>query len=323
MKLIVQIPCYNEADTLPLLFARMPRALPGIDELEFLVIDDGCTDDTVAVARALGVHHILHVPGRNRRWLGRAFKLGVMRALDLGADIVVNTDGDNQYPSERIGELIQPILDGKAQLVIGDRSPAQLAESSPAKRLLQWFGNRLLAVVTGEPPRDGVSGFRAYSREALLQIHVITKFSYTLDTLIQCHKKGLAVEWLEIHPNAATRESRLFGSIWGMAGRSGFSLLRLLTVYEPFKAFLFASFVSFVPALILLGRFAYFFLFVHEEADGHIQSVIIGGALLVISALLAVFGVIGGLLAVNRSLIEELLTRVRRLELERRNLDRG
>ena len=208
-------------------------------------------------------------------------------------------------------------------MVIGDRSPAELSESAPTKRLLQWFGNRLLAIVTGEPPRDGVSGFRAYSREALLQIHVITKFSYTLDTLIQCHKKGLAVEWLEIKPNAPTRESRLFSSIWGMAGRSGLSLLRLLTVYEPFKVFLFAALVSFVPAVILLGRFAYFFLFVHEEAAGHIQSVIIGGALLVIAALLAVFGVIGGLLAVNRSLIEELLTRVRRLELERRDLEQG
>ena len=315
MKLIVQIPCYNEELTLPLLFERMPRSLPGVDQLEFLVIDDGSTDHTAAVARALGVQHILSVPGRNRRWLGRAFKLGISHALELGADLVVNTDGDNQYPSEQIGELIKPILEGRADVVIGDRTPAKLPESSPAKRLLQWLGNHLLSLLTGEPPRDGVSGFRAYSREALLQIHVITKFSYTLDTLIQCQKKGLAVEWLPITPNPATRESRLFRSIWGMAGRSGLSLLRLVTVYDPFRAFLCAAAVTFVPAALLLGRFAYFFFFVHEEAAGHIQSVIIGGALLVIAVLLAVFGVIGGLLSVNRALIEELLTRVRRLEL--------
>ncbi len=316
MKLIIQIPCYNEERTLPLLFERMPRELPGIDQIEFLVIDDGCTDATAEVARSLGVHHVVKIPGRNRRWLGRAFKLGTMRALELGADIVVNTDGDNQYPSDQIGALVRPIVEGRAQVVIGDRNPGRIVESSLAKRALQSIGNRVLSLLTGEPPRDGVSGFRAYSREALLRIHIITKFSYTLDTLIQCEKKGLAIEWIPITPNAATRESRLFDSIWTMAGRSALSLLRLITVYEPFRAFLAAALVAFLPAVTLLGRFAYFFFFVHEEAAGHVQSVIVGGALLVIAVLLAVFGVIGGLLAVNRALIEELLTRVRKLELD-------
>ncbi len=314
MKLIVQIPCFNEAATLPLVFQGMPRAIPGIETIEFLVIDDGSTDFTQAVARQLGVHHYLRVSGRNRRWLGRAFKLGTERALALGADIVVNTDGDNQYPSHLIPQLISPILSGTADIVIGDRSPSTFHEFSLFKRLLQLAGNKLIERLVAAPVPDAVSGFRAYSRKALLQLNVITNFTYTIDTLIQAEKKGLDIAWMPIEPNPKTRESRLISSSLEKARRSGLNIFRLLSIYEPFRSFAAAAALFLLPAVILLGRFGYFYLFVHERASGHIQSVVIGGACLVIGVMLLVFAVLAGLLNVNRILLEDILIRLKRLE---------
>ncbi|MFN8391939.1 MAG: glycosyltransferase family 2 protein [Bdellovibrionota bacterium] len=317
MKLIVQIPCFNEARTLPLLFERMPKAIDGIDCIEFLVLDDGSTDETAEVAVRLGVHHVVRVAGRNRRWLGRAFKMGADIALQLGADILVNTDGDNQYPSESIPLLVRPILDGRADIVIGDRRPGTFAEFTFAKRCLQRAGNWTIRFLTGESVPDAVSGFRAYSRTALLRLNVITNFTYTVDTLIQSYKKGLDVAWVEIAPNRKTRESRLISSSLEKVQRSGFNILRLLAVYDPFRVFLIAAALFFVPASLLLGRFCYFFLFDHAQAAGHIQSVIVGGALLVISAVFAVFSIIGGLLSVNRMLLEDILFRLKSEDAER------
>lgn len=185
MKLIVQIPCYNEASTLPLLFQNMPRSLPGIDCLEFLVIDDGSTDHTAEVARSLGVHHVVRIPGKNRRWLGRAFKRGIDFCLLNGADIVVNTHGDNQYSSAEIPNLIAPPLRQECDIVIADRNPGSFLEFSRTKRILQRAGNNFIQLLTGEECRDGCSGFRAYSREALLRINVMTNYTYTVDCLIQ------------------------------------------------------------------------------------------------------------------------------------------
>ena len=193
MKVIVQIPCFNEAETLPLVFRDMPRSLPGVDELEFQIIDDGSTDQTVAVAKRLGVQHIVSIPAPNRRWLGRAFKAGIDHALNAGADIVVNTDGDNQYPSAKIGDLIAPLLEQRADIAIGDRNPGKIREFSRLKRLLQRAGSATMQLLTGVEVRDGVSGFRAYSRDALVKIHVLTNYTYTVDTLMQAHKKGLTV----------------------------------------------------------------------------------------------------------------------------------
>ena len=207
MKLVIQIPCFNEAQTLPAVMKNMPRSIPGINVIEFQIIDDGSTDNTIEVARELGIHHIVRVNGRNRRWLGRAFRIGVDHALAVGADVLVNTDGDNQYPSEMIPTLIEPILNGAAQLAIGDRNPGQFAEFSPVKRVLQRLGSHTVAFVTGEDVRDAVCGFRAYSRKALLSINPITNYTYTVDTLIQAHKKGLDVSWAVSYTHLRAHET--------------------------------------------------------------------------------------------------------------------
>lgn len=316
MKLVIQIPCFNEEQTLPLVFEKMPERIEGIDCIEYQVIDDGSTDRTVEVAKQLGVHHIVQVSGKNRRWLGRAFKRGIDNALALGADIVVNTDGDNQYPSERIADLVRPIVDGYADVVIGDRDPSHFKGFSKAKQFLQKLGSATVGFLTGQPVKDAVSGFRAYSRSALLRIHVMTNYTYTVDTLMQAHQKGLEVVWLPISPNEKTRESRLITSSISKVRKSGLTILRLSTMHSPAKTFAVLSALFALPALGLLGRFGYFYLFVPAEADGHIQSVVVGGVLLVIAFQLLFLGIIGDLLAVNRALIEDLLTRTRKLELQ-------
>ena len=314
MKVIVQIPCFNEANTLPLVFEQMPKTIPGVDVLEFQIIDDGSTDNTVEVARQLGVHHVVTVSKTNRRWLGRAFRIGIDHALKQGADIVVNTDGDNQYPSEFIPQLIRPIVEQKVDIVIGDRDPGANREFSTVKRLLQRLGSSTVAFFTGADIPDAVSGFRAYSREALLRLHVITNYTYTVDTLIQATKKGLDIAWVPIPTNSKTRDSRLITSLATKVRKSGGTILRLATVYEPFKLFAILSLVFFTPAILLMFRFA--LLFILGDGAGHIQSLVFAGAMLVIGSLMIVLGVLADLLAVNRSLIEDLLTRIRRLESE-------
>lgn len=309
MKLIIQIPCYNEEKTLPEVIAALPKSIPGIDIIETQIIDDGCTDGTVAIAKKLGVNHIVSINSRNRRWLGRAFKVGIEHALKCGADIVVNTDGDNQYPADRIFDLVQPILTRKAHLVIGNRNPGNFHEFSPVKKFLQRTGNQLITFLTTHKTPDAVSGFRAYSREALLKINIVTNYTYTVDTLMQAYKKGLDVEWLPITPNPKTRESRLIKSLFSKVRRSGSTILRMSTVYTPFKTFSIASLILGIPGIFLLLRYAYVYFFIPVRASGHIQSVVIGSILVVIAIQMFALGVIGDLLAVNRTLLEEILTK--------------
>lgn len=314
MKIVIQIPCFNEAQTLGLVFAGLPKQLDGVTTIETQVIDDASSDGTADVAHALGATRVIRIPPPNRRWLGRAFRVGVDAALEAGADILVNTDGDNQYPSEQICRLVAPIVNREADVVIGDRNPTTLSESSANKQRLQQAGNSLVTLLTGVASRDAVSGFRAYSREALLQLPVLTNYTYTVDTLIQAHAKGLRVVWVPITVNPKTRESRLIRSLPEKALRSGWNAVRLFTVFEPFRAFFCAALCFFLPAVFFLGRFLYVYCFVPERASGHVQSVVAGVALLIISALLIVFGMIGELLAVNRTLLESVLTKVRRME---------
>lgn len=314
MKLIIQIPCFNEATTLPLVMQTMPKKIPGISCIEFQIIDDCSTDKTVEVAKSLGVHHIVSIPGVNRRWLGRAFKMGIDHALRQGADIVVNTDGDNQYPSARIADLVKPIVDGRVHVVIGDRSPSANTEFSLIKRFLQFFGSSVIQYLTNTPVKDAVSGFRAYSREALLNIHIVTNYTYTVDTLIQANKKGFDIEWLNINTNRKTRESRLITNIWDKVKKSGATILRMTTVYEPFKTFLFLATFFLIPGSLLLARFLYFYF--SGDGDGHVQSVIVGGVCCVIGVQMLALGIIGDLLAINRKLQEDALTRIRKLELD-------
>jgi len=316
MKVLIQIPCFNEEHTLRSVFAEMPREIPGVSEIEYQIIDDGSTDRTVEVARELGVHHIVSAGRINRRWLGRAFRLGIDNALKVGADVVVNTDGDNQYPSSLIPDLVRPIIEGRADIVIGDRNPGAVEEFSWIKQRLQVLGSWVIQCLTGAPVHDAVSGFRAYSRESLLRIHVLTNFTYTVDTLIQAHMKGLDVAWLPISTNRKTRDSRLIKSLFNKVRRSGVTILRMVTLYRPFQTFLWMTAFFLVPGMLLLGRFFYFYFFTSGEAAGHIQSVVVGGVFLVIAVQLFVLGILAELLAANRALIEDMLTRIKRRELE-------
>ncbi len=297
----------NEEETLPMVFEKMPKEIEGVDELEYQVIDDGSTDKTVEVAKKLGVHHIISSSpvGKNRRWLGRAFRMGIENAMKEGADILVNTDGDNQYPSERIPDLIKPIIEGKAEIAIGDRQTQNIKEFSAFKKFLQKFGSFVTQVMSGQKVPDAVSGFRAYSKKALKKINIITDYTYTVDTLMQANKKGLDIEWVKIKTNPKTRESRLIKNIWTKVKKSGGTILRMYAVYEPFKTFLMLASVFFVIGALLVGRFLYFY--VQGDGSGHIQSVVIGAVSLVIAVQMFALGILADLMAVNRRLIEDVL----------------
>ncbi len=245
MKVVVQIPCLNEEETLPLVFERMPREIKGVDSLEFLVIDDGCRDRTVEVAQSLGVHHF--VRHTRTMGLGRSFHDGVLRALEMGADIVVNTDGDNQYPSERIPDLIRPIVEGRADVVVADRQTQTIEHFSPLKKRLQRIGSRVVNVAAGTELPDAASGFRAYSREALLRLNTVTRFSYCMETIIQAGNKGLGITSIPIETNPKTRESRLFKSTARQHIRkSAVTIVRAYIMYRPMTLFASASALLFV-----------------------------------------------------------------------------
>ncbi len=316
VKLIIQIPCFNEEKTLPLVFEGMPRHIPGIDVIEYQIIDDGSTDNTVEVARSLGVHHIVSAGRINRRWLGRAFRAGVDHALKHGADIVVNTDGDNQYPSRYIADLVRPIVDGRADIAIGDRAPGKVEEFSWIKQRLQVLGSGVIQSLTGVPVRDAVSGFRAYSRESLLKIQVLTNYTYTVDTLIQAHQKGLDIEWVPISVNPKTRESRLITSLSAKVRKSGGTILRMVTLYRPFRTFMLFAGIFLVPGLFLLARFLYYYIIRGGQGGPSlIQSVVIGGVCVMVAVQMFVLGILADLMAANRTLLEDLLVRMRKLEI--------
>jgi glycosyltransferase involved in cell wall biosynthesis len=313
VKLIVQIPCYNEEKTLPLVLASIPRQIPGIDKVEVLVIDDGSTDRTAEVARQMGADYVVR-HSRNRG-LAMAFYTGLDTALRLGAHIIVNTDGDNQYPQEEIPRLIRPILEGRADVVIGDRRPHQIQHFSPAKRLLHRVGSWVVRLGSGTSVPDAPSGFRAFSREAALQLNVISRYTYTLETIIQAGKKKLAVESVEIDTNPQLRESRLIRGLWDYVKKSASTIVRTYAMYEPLKVFFYAAAPITLAGLFLIGRFFYFFFF-QPPAMGHVQSVVIGTSLFVTGALVALIGLVADLIAGNRLLIEDALRRIKRLELE-------
>lgn len=314
MHLIIQIPCYNEAETLPQTIAALPTHIPGVDRIETLIIDDGSSDDTVAVAKKLGVDHIVRHP-RNRG-LAAVFQSGIDACLQLGADIIVNTDGDNQYPGDQIPQLVAPILQGKADMVIGDRETHNIGHFSPLKKMLQQWGSWVVRVASGTEVPDATSGFRAFSRDAAMRLVIFTKFTYTLETIIQAGKKGLIITSVPIRVNPPLRESRLFKSNWGYIKRNAATILRLYTFYEPLKTFSYASIPFFLGGLILLGRFFYFYLGGNLNTTGRFsQSVAIGGTLLVLGLLIFVLGVIADLIAANRSLAEDNLYRTKRLEM--------
>ncbi len=300
--LVINIPCYNEERTLPLVLGELPQSIPGVSRIVVQVIDDGSRDRTAEVAWQHGAIVIRH---KRNRGLGMAFKTGAESALALGADIMVNTDADNQYPSRFMSALVKPVLEGRADIVIGDRRPWAVPHFSPAKRLCQFLGNGITRRIAGVRVPDTVSGFRAYSREALLRINVITRFSYVLDTLVQASKKGLTVTSVPIVINPPTRRSRLFKTMFGHMVMSAANILRVYAVYEPFKTFLLMALVAIVPAAMLLVRFLV--LFMVGQGNGHIQSLIISAIGFMLGGTLFSLGVLGNLVSINRRLIEDEL----------------
>lgn len=309
-KLIIQIPCLNEAGSLPETLARLPRRIDGVDTIEFLVIDDGSSDGTAQVARQWGVHHI--VRHRRNRGLAAAFRSGIDAALAAGADIIVNTDADGQYEGADIALLVQPILAGKADIVVGDRGVADNAHFGPFKRLLQRVGSAVVQRLAGTEVSDAVSGFRAISREAARRINITTEFSSTTDMLIQAGRKRLAIVTVPVRTHQTMRPSRLFKSIPGFIGQTGVTIMRAYTTHNALRVFvgtgLIVAAVGFLPIL----RFLWFWL--NGQGDGHVQSLVIGGALLMLGSITAVMGILADLIATNRKLLEMNLAKLRQIE---------
>ncbi|MCA9067946.1 MAG: glycosyltransferase family 2 protein [Planctomycetaceae bacterium] len=306
-KLIIQIPCYNEAHSLPQTLAELPRELPGFDSVEWLVIDDGSSDGTSQVARELGVDHVIRHTGN--RGLAKSFRTGLDAALQMGADVIVNTDGDNQYPGYQIGRLVAPILAGEADLVIGDRQTRINPHFSWGKRQLQWLGSFAVRQLSNTDTPDTVSGFRAFSREAALRMNVVSSFSYTIETLIQAGNQRLKVMSIPITTNGKLRESRLFQSIPQFLARSSSTMLRVYSMYRPLKVFFYFSACLSLFGLIPILRFLYYYFV--EGGAGHIQSLVLGGVLLLMGFITFLFGMVADLIAVNRSLLEEILKSTR------------
>lgn len=311
MKLIIQIPCLNEAETLPAVFANLPQQIAGVDVIETLIIDDGSTDNTAVVARQLGATHIIQHP--KTKGLARTFQTGLETALRLGADIIVNTDGDNQYPSAAIASLVTPIVQGQADMVIGDRGVHAIPHFSLLKRWFQRLGNWVVRNVSDTAVRDAVSGFRAYSRETALRLTILTSFSYTLDTLIQAGKLGLTITSVPVETNAPTRPSRLQKNMGHFIKAQASTILRLYVFYEPLKTFSYIALPFFLLGGFLLGRF--FVVYLQGDGSRFVQSVSIGIGLLVVGVLIFLGGVQADIASKHRHLTQEMLYRLRKMEL--------
>ena len=311
MKLIIQIPSYNEEDTLPGTLADLPRSIEGIDQVEWLVIDDGSSDRTIEVAKANGVDHIVKFTGN--RGLAAAFQAGIDASLKLGADVIVNTDADNQYCGEDIVKLVEPILEGNADMVVGDREVETIAHFSPLKKRLQRLGSWVVRQASSTTVADTTSGFRAYNREAALQLVVVSRFTYTLETIIQAGNQDLKVKDVAIRTNDKTRESRLFPSMGAYVRRNAVSIFRIYAQYQPLKVFLGLAVVAGLVAFALFIRFA--IAVADGQGSGHVQSLILGAVLFNAATMLAALGVIGDLLAAQRIISVRTLERVRRIEL--------
>jgi glycosyltransferase involved in cell wall biosynthesis len=312
MKAIIQIPCLNEEETLPATIADLPERIDGVDEIELLVIDDGSTDRTVDVARSLGVDHIVRLT--NNKGLAAGFQAGLDACLKLGADIVVNTDADNQYRGADVAKLVAPILAGEADIVVGDRRVAGVEHFSGSKKALQRLGSWVVRRLSGTEIADTTSGFRAYNREAALGLLVVDNFTYTLESLIQAGKMFVAVDQVPIDTNPQARESRLFSSTGAYVRRNALSILRIYTRYEPLKVFASAGLLV---AVLALGAWMPFLIdwILNGDSSGHIQSLILGAVLFIAALQLFALGVIGDILAGQRVMTQRVFERVRRVEL--------
>ncbi len=313
MKLIIQIPCLNEAQNIGQTVQELPRQLEGIDSIEFLVIDDGSTDQTAQIASQSGVHHVISLP--HHMGLAAAFKTGLESGLSQGADIIVNTDADNQYKAEDIRLLVEPILSGRADIVVGDRGVGKLQTFSYTKRLLQRLGSWTLGQASGLEIPDATSGFRAYNRDAALRTLVMNDYSYTLETLIQAGARNMAVEYVPVRTNQQVRPSRLMRNIPDYLANSGTTILRAYTMYRPLRVFTGISLILLIAGLIGSGRFLYFYAI--GQGAGHVQSLILSAVLLIVGFQIFLIGLVADLIGFNRKVLEEILYRQRRQEFDK------
>ena len=310
MKLMIQIPCYNEAETLEVALNDLPKKLDGIDEIEYLIINDGSADDTVEVARKWGVHHIVNF--RQNKGLAKGFMAGLDGCLRNGADIIVNTDADNQYCADDIATLIRPILDGKADMVIGARPIDETAHFSYLKKKLQHLGSWAVRRASNTDIPDAPSGFRAFSREAAMRINVVNDYTYTLETIVQAGREKIAITSVPVRTNAELRPSRLFHSIWGYVKKSMITILRAYMMYKPLKSFTYLASVPTAIGLLIGFRFLYYMVL--GNSGGKVQSLILGCTLIIIGFLTFMIGLVADVIAANRKLLQDTQYHVRRAE---------
>ncbi|HJN01754.1 MAG TPA: glycosyltransferase family 2 protein [Nitrospinota bacterium] len=311
MKLVIQIPCLNEEKTLPLVIRDLPKKIDGVSKIETLIVDDGSTDRTSHVAKELEVGHVIQLSSNHG--LAHTFMVGLNGALKLGADIIVNTDGDNQYNGNDIPKLIKPILDNEAEIVIGDREVETIKHFSLTKIFLQKLGSWVVRQLSGTNIPDVTSGFRAYSKEAALQVNVVSKFSYTLETIIMAGKKKIPITHVAVRTNEKLRESRLFKSTWGYLKNSIATIVRIYAMYEPLKVFSYIGGTSFFLGFILGCRYVYFFFI--GSTTGHVQSLILSAILIIVGFQIILIGLAADLISINREYVENSLYRIKKSEL--------
>lgn len=312
MKVIVQIPCLNEEKTLPLVIKQVPRKIKGIEKVEILIIDDGSIDKTVEVAKKAGADYI--VSHKRNKGLAAAFATGINESIKLGADIIVNTDADNQYPGEDIPRLIQPILDGTHDIVVANRQTDKIRWFSASKKIFQKFGSRMVQLASGTKIPDAPSGFRAYSKEAAMEMNIVTDFSYVIETIVQAGKKKIAITHIPIIVNKVTRKSRLFDSMFGHMFHSGQAIIRSYSMYEPMKIFLLTGALIFMIGLIPFVFFVSQSIIMGTPIAGHIQSLIFGGVFMILGVMMAIMGIMADLIAIQRKLTEDILFRIKNVE---------
>jgi glycosyltransferase involved in cell wall biosynthesis len=311
LKLIIQIPCYNEAQSIGATIQTLPREIPGLETIEYLVIDDGSTDHTARAAREAGIHHLIRLP--HHLGLAAAFMAGLEACIKFGADVIVNTDADNQYQAADIPRLIEPILAGRADLVIGDRGVATLKSFSPTKKILQLLGSWVIGQASGVNTPDATSGFRAITRDAALRTLVLSEYSYTLETLIQAGAQRMAVEYVPVRTNTQTRPSRLIRTIPDYLAQSTATILRAYTMYRPLRVFTILSLFFLIGGLI--GSIRFLFFYFSGQGAGHFQSLILSAVLLIVGFQIFLIGLVADLIGFNRKILEEILYRFRRLEI--------
>lgn len=314
MKLVIQIPCYNEEKSLPITLNDLPKHIDGIDEIEVLIIDDGSKDRTVEVAKELGVNNFVEMP--HNSGLAKAFVAGINKALEIGADIVVNTDADNQYCAADIEKLVKPILAGEADIVIGSRPVSEIEHFSPLKKLLQKLGSGVMRLISSTKVEDAPSGFRAFSRNAAMQLNVFDNYTYTLETIIQAKAKGLILKCVPIRVNPDLRKSKLVRNMFDYIRRSMFTMIRMFIIYRPFRFFAILAGMFFLVGALIGLRFLYYFVF--KSGAGHIQSLILSAILIITGVQVGVIAVLSELLSINRKILEDIQKRLKLQDLQKK-----